>query len=89
MDSPDSASDVADMKQAAMDPKHALANTKVGRITESAAGVVLVNLIKEYLEYYELDYTMSVFCAEAGLVRASPFSRPFSFFMCFARSCSC
>jgi FGFR1 oncogene partner len=44
-------------------------NERLAAIRQTPASQLLLDLIREYLDFYELDYTSSVFHSEARLVR--------------------
>ncbi len=37
------------------------------KVLETAESAVAADLVREYLEHYKLDYTLSIFIPEAGL----------------------
>ena len=42
-------------------------NPLAKKVLETAESAVAADLVREYLEHYKLDYTLSIFIPEAGL----------------------
>jgi FOP N terminal dimerisation domain len=50
-------------------------NPQAKKIMQTAQGVVCAELIREFLEFYRLDYTMQIFLPEVNLNQTKPMDK--------------